>query len=280
MGIGQKKLGLVFTLALGLAACAPNPHTDKSESDGRGPASVDGVDVEIPDFGGITVKNISVPIGAGDGVETVYVPAVTKMVTKRVMTMPAAIMERTVPAVTQQVNGETVIVQESVSETVTIPATFEHVEIEEIIEPERVETRPVTAAADARPQLVQVAVNPFSWDEIAAAGGRRPPEFIPPATLRNYIIKPELFSGREGADVNLKVVHDTIMALIEAEEDENFRSRLFSHPNGFVVLTSPERIDDDAKAIKVDGNRIGIEETISAGFGAFLRSFFLPEKSD
>lgn len=163
-GDRTKKLGLVFALAIGLAACAPSYQAEEKEPDGRVPASVEDPDIGIPDFGGITVKNISVPIGAGDGVETVYVPAVTQMVTKRVMTMPAAIMERTDPAVTQQVNGETVIVQESVSETVTIPATFEDVEIEEIIEPERVETRPVTAAADARPQLVQVAVNPFSWD--------------------------------------------------------------------------------------------------------------------
>jgi hypothetical protein len=67
------------------------------------------------------------------------------------------------------------------------------------------------------------------------------------------------------------------MNLIDSENDQNFQSQLFSHPSGFVILTSPERIDGEAKSIKSNGKRIGIDDDIETGFVAFMRRLFMPQ---
>lgn len=229
-------------------------------------------------FASVSVANIPIPIGAGTGIQTVIIPAVTRSVTARVMTQEARTVERVIPGVTRQnADGETVVVQEASIELMEFPAVYEDVVTVEISDAERREIRTVEATPEASLQTVQVAINPFSWDEIEAENGRRPPEFIPPAAKARYLIEPIVFAKRDGADVSLKEVHDRLMGLIDAEDDENFQSRLFSHPSGFVILTSPERIDDTAQAIKVDGKRIGIEDNINVGVVAFFKSIFLPD---
>jgi hypothetical protein len=264
-----------------LAGCSQTfPKTKPTTTGGGTPAPVPVATVprpdDAPELASMPVASVQLDVSVGEVVQTVVVPAASEMITTRVVVTPAQVYERVVPSVVQVIDGERVVVQEATAELVEVPAVYDDVEVLTEV-PAREESRVVSASEADGPQMVQVAVNPFNWDEIEAAGGRRPPIFIPPATERKYIVNPIVFAEREGADVNLKEVHKRIMGLIAAENDENFRSRLFSHPTGFVILTSPERIDDNAMAIKVNGKRIGIEENISSGFFGFIGGLFQPE---
>ncbi len=197
------------------------------------------------------------------------------MVTERVLVQEATVVERFVPAVTQEIDGETVIVQESSVEYVEVPASYRTVESEVEIEPARIEFRFNPADPSSGPVAVDIANDPFSWDAIRARGGRVPDEFNPPVAPKQYKVKTEVFSGSPDADVSLKSVHDQIMDL--AGED-GIDVRLFSHQGGFVILTAPERIHPDATPIIIDGDRIPIDQTIGSGLGDLIKRMFWPEE--
>lgn len=261
---------LIIVTTMGLWGCN---QTSKSTGVPPQPAQT----IPPPPAGVISYADMNLDVAVGEVKQSVIIPASYETVTERVVSQEASLREIYVPAVTRVVDGEIIVIQDASTEYVSVPATFETLTTVQLVEPESIGSQTVQASDVDGLLAVQVATSPFNWDEIEALGGRRPPVFLSPATQIKYNVKPVVFAGRDGADVTLEVVHNKVMNLIESDGDENFQSRLFSHPSGFVILTSPERIDDEAQAIKVDGKRIGINDNIETGFMAFMRGLLRPQ---
>ena len=113
----------------------------------------------------------------------------------------------------------------------------------------------------------------FSWDMVST--GTAPPTFIPPPTKLNFIIPNDEIIAKHGSDPSLWQVFKLIEAEIENENDPDYTSRIFSYDaegqdsDGFVVITTPERIDEKAVSIKEDGKRIPLDKSTSHRSGLF-----------
>ena len=241
------------------------------------------------------------------GSREVTVPAVTQSVERRAVKTPELTVERVVPAVTQSVETkrlveperveervagdgsvelvtvpaqfetvtETVVVKEATTELVTVPAQYETVTETVVVQDARKEVRYEPPAFGVTQGVADVATRPFSWTDVSDAGNYA--TFIPPITNLAFYPDTTVFTGDTDSDASLRDVHDRIVSFIEAEQDENLQWRLLRYPSGFVILTSPERIDEDARPIKVDGNRIASYAANDTGFLSSIRRFFKPD---
>jgi len=220
------------------------------------------------------------------------IPAQTRYETRRIVKTPAKTIERVVPAVTQQIavkNPETgeieyqtrvsqpqsieyisvpavyetvqepVIVQEATTELVTIPAQYKTISERVVKTPARTENTIVPAKYESRLKEVKHATVPFSWNKIESFGYSRPPAFNPPPSKAEYEVGEDFFIPSESAentDINLWQVYEKLSSLIQSENDANMNFKVYSYPQGYVLLTSAERIDENANPLMINGKRI------------------------
>lgn len=187
------------------------------------------------------------------------IPAFAKQVTRRVVATPASTMERVIPALTRQETRrvlrrpERVVSREVPAETVTITRWVAAPQIS-------------ATPGQSWPGLIE---DRFVWPTTNTM-----PFFKPPKTDIKIDI-PNATCGYtpNNSDRSLMHVFENFSGLLNRYQ---YQKRVFKYKHGFAILTSPERISEDAKNIldpKLD-TRIKLDQHPINGIGSYLQILF------
>lgn len=233
-------------------------------------------------------------------------PAVTRQITKRVVRQPAGTQERVIPAVTKQ-EFRRVVKTPASSVEKTVPAkTLEVTGLVPISDgsqaflPSSIVSRSTNsfhssasglfAGTDTVSTSTSFVQNQeksplFNWPT-----GNKPPVFTPPETHLKVNIDYELLQNSDGSEPSLMCVYYKLAFAIEnnpiedcptAEQIKSLKGypAVRRFPHGFVILTNPERINNNAEIVRYKqdpnkGDPVPVDKFPVEGLGDYVSVLF------